>query len=211
MEFVTIPPGMFQYGETKTLMNMHMGFQIGRYPVTIAQYKEFVLQRGIDTGPRHRMFNPRVSENAPVYGCTLDDIEAFCLWSGCRLPTEYEWEYAARGSDGRTYPWGESEPTHDLLSWSGRPYESGIMKPMAVNSHPLGASPWGCEDMVGNLTEITSSVAKIGGHVHRGGSWVQFDPKMVTTTIRLPELPDISVMGTPQRDCHRGFRVVKDL
>lgn len=82
----------------------------------------------------------------PISGVSHDDAATYCGWLGKRLPKEAEWERAARGSDGRTYPWGDDEPTAELAVFG-----AGITQP--VGSKPRGAGPYGHLDLAGNVWE----------------------------------------------------------
>jgi len=89
----------------------------------------------------------------PVAEVTWDGARAFCVWRGARLPSEVEWEVAARGPEGRTWPWGEAPPAPERAVFGRR---SGETAP--VGAHPAGATPDGVHDLAGNVAEWTSSL-----------------------------------------------------
>ncbi len=152
----------------------------------------------------------------PVSESTWQGAVAFCAWRDARLPTEAEWEAAARGKEGRTYPWGEAPPTPEHAVF-GR----GRGETDPVGSHPKGATPEGVFDFSGNETEWTSSLFKpypydgtdgredpnaAGERVTRGGDHV-FDvaPDQLTGTFR------DGFSRKPRRGHrHIGFRCAKD-
>ena len=177
-EMVEIPAGQFQYGEEKQPQTLE-SFKIGKCPITNAQYKRF-----LDANPDCRV--PHVDEdwarpynwdrdtrtyplgraNHPVVLVSWEDAVAYCRWAKKRLPSEEEWEKAARGEDGREWPWGnEFDPERANTS------EGGVGATTPVGCYPGGASPYGGLDMAGNVWEWTASDYEQGVKVVRGGAW----------------------------------------
>ena len=115
-------------------------FYIDKYEITNADYKIHVAKHDYPEG----------CDNLPVSGVLRDDAERFCRLLGKRLPTNKEWEKAARGTDGRRYPWGD-----DLISGRAniRFNSADSLKLMPIGSFPKGISPFGCYDMSGNVWE----------------------------------------------------------
>jgi formylglycine-generating enzyme required for sulfatase activity len=144
------------------------------------------------------------SYSHPVVNVSAEDADAFCAWAGLQLPTEQQWEKAARGTDGRIYPWGNQPPGKertlrcnwgDSYAWIHDGYEYTA----PVGSYPSGASPYGALDMAGNVWEWTSSLYGGGPlRVFRGGSWND-DAEDVRCAFRSAWPPDDS-------DDYLGFR-----
>jgi formylglycine-generating enzyme required for sulfatase activity len=202
-EMIFVPSGQFVMGseaidaapnERPPTRATVSRYYLSRYLITNADYEQFdpshVRKRAPGSGNRHPV----------VYVSSLDAIK-FCQWLSTRerkkyrLPTEAEWEYAARGSDGRRYPWGEYGGRGDLanfadkntvFAWSDREIDDGYPESSPVGSFPLGASPFGFEDMAGNVWEwcldyyeAYRGAPKVdprgptcgAKRVYRGGSW----------------------------------------
>jgi serine/threonine-protein kinase len=104
-------------------------------------------------------------ESFPVVQVSIKDAVAYCEWAGRRLPTDLEWEKAARGTDGRRYPWGDEQPVCSLANFAGCYGE-----PTIVSWPDAGASPYGVVNMAGNVAEIVQESTGEGPDT-RGGSW----------------------------------------
>jgi formylglycine-generating enzyme required for sulfatase activity len=165
-EMILIPAGEFLYGDKKKKVILPE-FWIDKTPVTSAEYARFVADTG-HKPPEHWKGKapPKYMADHPVTYVSWHEAVAYAEWAGKRLPTEEEWEKAARGSDGREYPWGDRfDPNRCNTK------ESGIRNTTPVGQYsPQGDSPYGCVDMAGNVWEWTASSSMIHKML-RGGSW----------------------------------------
>lgn len=147
-------------GEETPQMRIYLdGYWIGKTEVTNAQYLKCVEAGYCQVGGYMSLYNPEYTER-PVTYVTVDQAERFCSWLGGRLPTEFEWEKAARGTEGRIYPWGSEEPSleNDLANIPNYVDKDGEGYDLfPVGSFPNGASPYGLMDMAGNAWEWTST------------------------------------------------------
>jgi len=126
-------------------------FWIMQTEVTNAQYK-LCIDADKCTKPNNAEWDKSENGNYPVVDVDWHQARAYALWVGGRLPTEAEWEKAARGTDGRVYPWGNTEPNDQGLFYNNKVGHTSI-----VGSYPAGASPYGLLDMAGNVWEWTNS------------------------------------------------------
>jgi formylglycine-generating enzyme required for sulfatase activity len=166
---VRVPAGDFLYGDDKETRSLPE-FWIDKTPVTNAEYARFVEATGRSV-PKHWEGGepPESIADHPVVYVNWDDATAYANWAGKRLPTEEEWEKAARGVDGPAYPWGDDAPAPELCNFGKN---VGATTPVGAYS-PQGDSPYGCVDMAGNVWEWTDSDHESGSgrKVVRGGSW----------------------------------------
>jgi formylglycine-generating enzyme required for sulfatase activity len=227
MEFVRVPAGKFLMGSENGDANekpqhtvvIPYDYWIARYPVTNELYNAYAKAKGI----KHPVFGWEKKKDHPVVNVSWNDAMAYRQWlnnvlkaelpSGLvlRLPTEAEWEKAARGTDGLEYPWGNQFDKNKCNTSEG---EKGGTTPVGYYS-PQGDSPYGCADMSGNVWEWMHSLKKAypykvkdgredekvsGVRVLRGGSFV-FNIRFARCTYR----NDFVIYGFSD---NLGFRVV---
>jgi sulfatase modifying factor 1 len=164
---ITIPAGAFLMGnpegegraDESPQRSIYLdAFLIDQVEVTNERYMAFVKATGHRTPPNPYGTGPLRSltgiEHLPVVQTTWYDAKAYCGWAKKRLPTEAEWEKAARGTDGRLYPWGNDPPTATRANFDREWEEEKTLHP--VGSLPGGDSPYGVKDMAGNAREWVS-------------------------------------------------------
>ena len=200
-----IDAATFKYGDDKREKKIDQPYEIDIYPVTNAQYEEFIKaggyrndkywsEQGVNWRNRGNVIQPKLWDtpqwnqaDCPVVGVSFYEAEAYAKWAHKRLPTEIEWERAARGTDGREYPWGDKFD-RELCNTS----ESGHGKTTGVTLYPKGRSPAGCYDMAGNVWEWTASWydKDKNSYALRGGSWYggQYYCRCAARLISSPDL-----------------------
>ena len=228
-DMVFIPAGEFMMGspvadlarqaDTDEFPQRHVwvdDFYIDVHEVTNAQYKAYLDSMKVEPPPKWLDGSYGIGEDGlPIVSITWDEAAAYARFVGKRLPTEAEWEKAARGTDGRSFPWGES---------FDRARANNSDRLMPIMSFPSGASPYGCLDMAGNAAEwvvgryeayprgpndvlpaeIPDRKEQFSSNrrVYRGGSWNTF-PKFLRCANRESTSPG-------KRWVYVGFRCVMD-
>ena len=191
-------------------------FFMDRTPVTNAAYKAFLDATGYAPADRSNFLKhwvdgrpPAGEGDHPVRWVSPDDARAYARWAGKRLPTEIEWQYAAQGRDGRSFPWGSK-----MLP--GR-CNNKLNRTTPVGAFPKGASPFGVLDLVGNVWQLTDDVYDNGVYrygIIRGGSF--YAPETSEWYVKSGPLPadrvQILLLIAPglDRAATVGFRCVKD-
>ena len=175
-EMILIPASVFLMGANQQPVQLP-AFFIDRYPVTNAEYKIFIEATRHDFPSHWRKGEPPPGkEDHPVVQVSWFDADAYAKWAGKRLPSAAEWEKAARGTDGRAYPWGETFDPSCLNCGVGGPFTT---TPVGQYS-PQGDSPYGVADMSGNVYEWTHDGNPVTTMGLRGGSWLD-GPEMAFT------------------------------
>ena len=229
---VEIPAGTYSYKPTRGFLSPNevirypgdstatvvalKKYYIDQYPVTNDQFRAFVkaakyVPKDTNNFLKHWIKGapPKGLEKHPVVYVSLDDARAYAKWAGKRLPTEHEWQFAAQGTDGRKYPWGN---TYDSTKCN---HQIGTTTP--VDHFPQGKSPFGVMDLVGNVWQLTNDVYDNGTNylgMLRGGSF--YNPTSSWWYIpggpQAVDNPQILLMVSPgfDRCATVGFRCVKD-
>ncbi|MFV2056490.1 MAG: formylglycine-generating enzyme family protein [Thiohalomonadales bacterium] len=225
IDWVEIPAGEFIYGEGKAQQTLRLeAFYLARYPVTNQQYQAFIDAGGYDDARWWLdVIKPEQQESQwPQANRPRTDVDwyesiTFCRWLSAqlgyeiRLPTEQQWEKAARGPDGQEYPWGNYLAGYANVN--DKSQGGDLAQTTAVGMYPHGASPYGVEDMAGNVWEWClnkyekpedTNIDQTGdGRVLRGGSWI-YDPADARAAYRSWYDPD-------NRYYDIGFRLLSSL
>ena len=190
-------------------------YYIDVYEVTTERYATFLTATHRTAPWLWRSVDLDVDSDRPVIGVDWSDTEAFCRWAGKRLPTEAQWEKAARGTDERRYPWGDQTPTAALANFAVGARFSYSQALMPVGRYKTAQSPYGLYDMAGNAWEwvwdwydssyyeTTPTDNPMGPEsgqlkVVRGGAWSEL-PNYLLTYGRFKLPPNT-------RNSHTGFR-----
>ncbi len=234
---VLIPSGSFTMGSNDGLPSERPehsvtldSYAIDQYEVSLQLYRRFLQEAQHDAPPTWDDEAAETVGDRPAVGMSWSDATAYCAWAGKRLPTEAEWEKAARGTDGRRYPWGHMQPFVDIANYNRGVWVSeaitlvgvaGGVEGMSVR-HGLkagGRSPYGLHHMAGNAAEWVADwyhreyygkspeknptgPASGEKRVLRGGSWADL-PAALRVSARFSAEPDF-------QDRTIGFRCAMD-
>ena len=241
---VWVWPGSFDMGDDEAPeFNQHpahrvtlsSGFFLGKHEISWRQFREFCAQSGAAEPDPTLDAAHTAAEDHPVFNVSWIEATAYCSWAGLRLPSEAEWEFAARGPKSQLWPWGSSEPNADRLNLADRSatwewpadsrelyglqkaeWDDGFPYTAPIDACELGASPFGCLNMAGNILEWVQDVyagyeetptngapSMSGGplRVNRGGSW-NSNARLCRPTNRGRDLPEA-------RYTNLGFRAAR--
>lgn len=221
---VLIPAGAFVMGDDEDSPRREIfvdAFYLDKFEITVGRYGKFLTATGNVRPPQEwETVNMQSDGDFPVVGVDWGDAASYCKWAGKRLPTDAEWEKAARGADERKYPWGDDAPTSERARY-GKPYQNPVYKDgvARVGSYAKGASPFGVFDLAGNVSEwvadwFSESFPRSDarnpkgpesgtGRVIRGGGW--YDPaERIAATRRMYASPS-------NRADDIGFRCAADV
>ena len=230
---VLVPAGEFTMGsndggdDEKPVHQVSLdAYYLDKYEVTVGQYAKFLEARGVNGPPMWTTMDQPSHQKRPVVNVDWSDASNYCEWAGKRLPTEAEWEKAARGTDGRIYPWG-NEPPDPLRANYGKEKWNNHTALVPVGQLKDGKSPYGIYDLAGNVWEwvsdwydqdyyTTSPPQNPKGpengkyRVLRGGSW-DLAPENLRSTRRDFNLPLSPSYESPSyRNFNSGFRCAKN-
>ena len=216
--FSTVAPKSeipYPVNASEVIMKMNR-FYMDRYPVTNKQFYEFLMATGYKPENQVNYLKhwengtfPYGQDDYPVVYIDVEDAKAYAAWAGKRLPTEAEWQYAAQGNDERTWPWGNE--------FHATKCNNGFNRPTPVDAFPKGASPFGIEDLIGNVWQLTSDVYDNGSYYFvmiRGGSYYDsnIDDRLISGGPVPVNQRQMLLLMSPglDRNSTIGFRCVKD-
>jgi formylglycine-generating enzyme required for sulfatase activity len=176
-------------------------YYIDKYPVTNEQYRRFLSSTNYRKVPRKLDSSIWGSDRQPVVAIDLNDAKAYASWCGKRLPSEEQWEKAARGAEGRLFPWGD-----DLKERNCNSFEAGLECTSVVGSYPKGISPYGIHDMSGNVWELTTGQWDNELPAMRGGCYLTYLQFCRCTARWAPDREELREGAK-----WLGFRCVKDM
>ena len=167
IEMVSVPAGDFKMGgNDDRLRTVNLdAFWIGKNDITVAEFRAYCSAKRIDFG-KFKAPEWGWRDDHPMVNVSWQEARDYCNWAGGDLPTEAQWEKAARGTDGREYPWGDEYDANKLCCSKNRYGDANSTAP--VGSFPDGASPYGCLDMAGNVWQWCLDVKVPDAHPPAG-------------------------------------------
>lgn len=194
-----IPPGFYAVNEDKTQIRIVSGFFLDKYPVTNQKYRQFlrVTQRKAPPHWEENGIYPPATELHPVTYVTYDEVLAFAQWQGKTLPSEEEWEYAAKGPTSRKWSYGKTFSPEICNT-----RESGVAGTTKVDRYPEGASFFKILDMTGNVWEWTRSTYGFDEMKTKGGSYLTYD--------EFCTIEQFNYFPKSKKLAHLGFRCCKN-